>query len=85
MSVKIIVQLALHRTRMPMREAMDNLETICPVRIIGSPGVTMLHTCVEHTISPFGRLMERGSVARRMFLIGVPAITNMEVAPMSAM
>jgi hypothetical protein len=86
--VKIILQPALHRTRMSMREAMDNPRTICPARIIGSPGITMLHRCIERTMSPFGRLMDRGSVDGQMLLMGMPAIKNMEnmeVAPVLAM
>jgi hypothetical protein len=83
--VKITLQAALHRTRMPMREPMDNPGTICPVRIIGNPRITMLHTCVKRTMSLFGRLMERGSIAGLMLLMGMPAIPNMEVAPVLAM
>ena len=36
-------------------------------------------------MSPFGRFMVRGSVAGRMFVMGVPAITKIDVAPVSAM
>ena len=45
----------------------------------------MSHMCVEWTISPFGRFMVSGSVAGRMFFMGVPAITKIDVAPVSAM
>jgi hypothetical protein len=34
---------------------------------------------------PFGRLMERGFVASQTLFIGVLAITNIDVAPVSAM
>ncbi len=64
---------------------MDNPGIICPVMIMESPRMTMLHTYVERNTSPFGRMMERGSVARQMLLMGVPAITNMEFAPVPAM
>jgi hypothetical protein len=84
-SLKITLQTTLHRTRMPMGEAMDNPGTIYPLRIIGSPGITMSHTCVERTTSLFGRLIKSGSVAGQMLLMGVPAIINMEVAPVLAM
>jgi len=53
MSVKITLHPALHRTRMPMSEAIDNPGTICPVRIIGRPGMLMLHVV---TISTHGYL-----------------------------
>ena len=45
----------------------------------------MLHTCVECMTPPFGRLMERGFVASQTLFIGVPAITNIDVAPVLAM
>jgi hypothetical protein len=64
---------------------MDNPGKICPVRIIGSPGMTMPQMCIERMTFPFGRLMERGSIARQMLFMGIPAITNMDVAPVLAM
>ena len=70
---------------MPISEAIDKLETICPVRIIGRPGMLMLHMCMECTLLPLGRLMVRGSSAGRMLDMGVPTITKMDVAPMLAM
>ena len=84
-SVKITLHPALHRIRIPISEAIDNPGTICPVRIIGRPGMLMSHMCVEWTMSPFGRFMVSGSVAGRMFFMGVPAITKIDVAPVSAM
>ena len=36
-------------------------------------------------MSPFGRFIVRGSVAGWMFFMGVPAVTKIDVAPMSAM
>ena len=42
-SVKITLHPALHKTRMPISEAIDNPGTICPVRIIGRPGMLMSH------------------------------------------
>ena len=47
--------------------------------------MVMSHMCVECTISPLGRFMVRGSIALRMFFMGVPAITKIDVAPVSAM
>ena len=82
--VKVTSHPALHRTLMPMSEAMDNPGTMCPVKIIGRPGMLMLHMCVEYRILPVGRLMVRGSSAGRMLDMGVPAITKMDVAPVSA-
>ncbi len=70
---------------MPISEAIDKHGTICPVRIIGRPGMLMSHMCMECTILPLGGLMVRGSSAGRMLDMGVPAITKMDVAPVSAM
>ena len=46
-SVKITLHPALHRTWMPMSEAIYNSGTICPVMIIGRSGILMSHMCVE--------------------------------------
>jgi hypothetical protein len=43
------------------------------------------HMCVELTISPLGRFMVSGSIAEWMLVMGVPVITKMDVAPVSAM
>jgi hypothetical protein len=84
-SVKITLHPALQRTYMPISEAIDKPGTICPVRIIGRPGMLMSHMCVECTISPSGRLMVRWSSAGWMLDMGVPAIMKMDVAPVLAM
>ncbi len=36
-------------------------------------------------MSPFGRFVDSGFIAGRMLSMGVPAITKMDVAPVSAM
>ena len=36
--------------------------------------MTILHMCVELTISPFGIFMVSGSVAEHMLFLGVPAV-----------
>jgi hypothetical protein len=84
-SVKMIFHPALHRIRIPIREAIDNPGTMCPVRVIGSPWMSMSHTCVGCMTPPFGRLMARGFVASQTLFIGVLAITNIDVALVSAM
>jgi hypothetical protein len=68
-----------------MREAINNPGTMCPVRVVGSPGMVILHTCIECTTMLLGRFMDKGFVARQTFSMGVPAITETEVAPVSAM
>ena len=68
-----------------MREAIDNPGTMRPVRVIGSPGMVMLHMCVECKTSLLCRFMDRGFVAGQTFSMGVLAITKTEVAPVLAM
>ena len=43
------------------------------------------HMCMELTILPLGRFMVSGSIAKWMLVMRVPAITKMDVAPVSAM
>ena len=56
---------------------------MCPVNVIGRPGIVMLHMCVDLTLLPSGRLMVNGVVAGRKYLTAVPSIMNMDVAPIS--
>ena len=81
----MILHPALHRIHIFIREAINNPRTMCFVRVIGSPGMSMLHTWVECMTPSRGRLMERGFVASWTLFIGVLAITNMDVAPVLAM
>ena len=75
---------ALHRTLMPINNAIDNFGTMCPTNTFGSPGIVMSHVCVDFTFVPSGRLMVSGCLAGRRFLHGVPSMMNIEVAPVSA-
>jgi hypothetical protein len=49
--------LALHSTQMPINDAIINLGTMCPVNIVGRPGIVMSHMCVDFTLLPSGKLM----------------------------
>jgi hypothetical protein len=69
---------------MPMSNATVESGTICPSSIVGKPGSLKLHTCVDLTTLPLGKLMVRGFVAGQIFLIGVPLNTKIEVALVSA-
>ena len=75
---------ALHSTRMPINDAIVNLGTMCPVKIVGRPGIVMSHMCVDFTLLPSGKLIVKGCVEGRKLLMGVPSMINMEVAPVSA-
>ena len=68
-----------------MREAINKPGTMCPVRIVDSPGMVISHTCVECTTFPFGRFMDKGFVAWQTFAMGILAITITEVTPVSMM
>ena len=80
-----MTQPALQSILMPNREAIFKPGTMCPVRTVDNPGMTISHKCVDVTIPPCGRLMVSGSTAVQIFSMGVPAMTKMEVAPVSAM
>ena len=69
---------------MPINNVMDSLFTTCPTRTFGSPGIVMLHLCVDITFVPSGRLIVSGRTARRRFLHGVPSMMKIKVAPVSA-
>ena len=85
LSVNITLQPALHMTRIPMRDAINNPGTVFHVRVVGSSGMVISHTCIECTTSPLGRFMDKGFIARQTFSIGVLAITKTKVAPVLTM
>jgi hypothetical protein len=57
---------------------------MCPVRVIGNPGILMSHTGIDLILLPSGRLTVSGFVANRLFSASTPSITKMDVAPVSA-
>ena len=67
---------------MPINDAIDNLGTMCPVKIVGRPGIVMLHMCVDFTLLPSGKLIVNGCNEGLKLLTGVLSMINMEVAPM---
>ena len=68
-----------------MSDVTVNNGTICPVNIVGSPGMTMSHTCVVCTCLPSSKLIVGGLTSTRLMLTLAPSIMKMEVAPVSAM
>ncbi len=68
---------------MPIKDGINNLGTMWPVKTMGRPGIVMLHRCVDLTWLPSGKLIVNCFVAGQMFLMGVPFIMNMDVAPVS--
>ncbi len=69
---------------MPTSDATVKSGIICPSSIVGKPGSSKLNLCVDLTTLPSGKLIVRGFVAGQIFFIGVPFITNTEVALVSA-
>ena len=69
---------------MPVSEATLRAGTMCPSSTCSNPGISTSHMCVEHTVFPSGNLMLRGLGAICTFCMGVSAITNIVVAPVSA-
>jgi hypothetical protein len=51
---------ALHKSCIPMRDAIFNDGTMWPVNNFGSPGILMLHTCVDHILVPSGKFILSG-------------------------
>ena len=74
---------ALHSTRMPINDAIVNLGTICPVKIVGRPGIVMSHMCVDFTLLLSGKLIVNSCDKGCKLLTGVPSMINMEVALVS--
>ena len=58
---------ALHSNCIPNKEATARIGTMCPLSVVGSPGILISHTCVEFTCLPSGRLIVKGFFAGRMF------------------
>ncbi len=73
-----------HRTQLPIKDAIDNLGKMRPVKTIGRPWIVMLHRCVNFTWLPPNKFIVSCLVAGRVFLTGVPSIINIDVALVSA-
>ncbi len=76
---------ALHKGRIPIREAIFNDGTMCPVNVCGSPGIWMSQTWVDRIVVPSGKFILSGLVAMRLLLTSALSMMNIAVAPVSAM
>ena len=63
---------------------MVKLGTMCPVNVVGSPGILMSHMCVDLICLPSGRLIVSGYIAGRLFFTSAPSMIKIDVAPVSA-
>jgi hypothetical protein len=70
---------------MCIRDAIVIPGTICTVSIVGRPGMVMSHMWVKTTLLLSIKVMVIGWSAQHKFLMGIPFIMNIEVAPVSAM
>ncbi len=83
-SSKTTLHPTLHRGWIPMSEAVFSAGMMCPVSVVGNPGIVMSHTCVDFTFLPSGRFTVRGFDATRLLTTSTPSITKMDVASVSA-
>ncbi len=83
-SSKTTLHPTLHRGRIPMSKAVFSAGMMCPVSVVGNPGIVMSHTCVDFTFLPSGRFTVRDFDATRLFTTSTPSITKMDIAPVSA-
>jgi hypothetical protein len=81
----VTVHPALQRGQMPMRDAMVNHGTMCPVKTVGRPGMLMSHMWVEYIFLPSRKLIVRGVRVTCLLLTGAPSMMKIDVAPVSAM
>jgi hypothetical protein len=81
---KMTLQPTLHSGQIPISKAIFRSRMMCPMSVMGNPGICMLHTCVDLIFLPSGRLTVRGFVANCLFSTSTPSITKMDVAPISA-
>ena len=83
--LKVTLHPTLHQILMPIRDAIVIPGMICPVNIVGRPGMVMSQMRVKTTLLPLSKVMVIGWSARCKFLTGVPFIINIEVTPLSKM
>ena len=63
---KVTVHPVLQRGQMPMRDAMVNEGTMCPVKMVERPGMWMSHMCVEYIFLLSDKLIVRGVHVTRL-------------------
>ncbi len=71
-------------TRIPKREAIDNSGTMCPMSVVGRPGIMMSHMCVDITRCPLANATLSGHIVCRLLWTGMLSMTKIWVALESA-
>ncbi len=74
----------LHKGQIPMRDAIFNDGTMCPVNFIGSTGMMMSHACVDQIVVPSGNLILSGFIGTHLLSTSVSSMMKMAVTPVSA-
>ncbi len=67
-----------------MRDATFSEGMMCPVNMVGSPGIIMSHICVDMICLPSGKFIVRGFLATCLLTMSRPSMMNMDVAPVLA-
>ena len=81
----LTVHPAAVRTQILNRDAIDNSGTIWSMSVVGRPGITILHIlCVDITLHPSAKATFSGHAVLCRLWTGMPSITNIWVAPESA-
>ncbi len=73
------------KTRIPNSKAMDKSGLMCPVSVMGRPGMLTSHMCVDMMCLPSANMTFNGHVVPCLLCMGVPSIMKICVAPESAM
>jgi hypothetical protein len=63
---------------------MDNLGTMCPMRVVGRLGIVMSHMCVDITRRPSANATLSGHVVFHLLWTSVPSMMKIWVVPESA-
>ena len=71
--------------QIPKRDAVVISGIMCPVRIVGKPGMRTSHMCDETIFRPSGSVTDIGDEVRRLLRHGAPLVKKIKVAPVSAM
>jgi hypothetical protein len=80
---KVMVHPALQRGLMPISNMITRCGTMCPVKIVGNPGIVMPQMCVDLTFRPSGMLLVNGLGLICLLTTSMPSIMKMDVALVS--
>jgi hypothetical protein len=67
--------------QIPNKEAIDRSGMMWPVKVMGRPGMSISHVCVDQTCHPSANVTLSGQVVCLLFLTIVPSMIKIWVAP----